>query len=104
MAQDMVSLGERRRSKKSLRPNVIFSGVSGLVFETGRGGRPSKTELEVRDWELGDEERRKANTGPRLKDENRQKKMIGRSRMHCRQTQVTLMVICWRLYFYWFLK
>src|SRR6185369_13682635 len=91
-------------SKKSLRPNVIFSGVSGLVSETGRGGRPSGTELEARGWGLGVEERLKANKGPRLKDENRQQKMIGRSRMPCRQTQVTLMVICWRLYFYWSLR
>ena len=41
IAQDIVPLGESRRSKKSLRPSATFAGVTGLSAGTSIAGRPS---------------------------------------------------------------
>src|SRR6266540_30867 len=57
MAHDMVSLGERRRSKNRRRPKATFSRVRGLLSGTGRGvGRPrgrttADCGLRIADWE-----------------------------------------------------
>src|SRR5689334_21453016 len=92
----MVSLGDKRRSKKSRRPRAIFSGVSGLSAGIGTStGRPSGTGLGIAEG-LEAKERR----GPKSKEQRAKR----RTMIDFRTTPPTLMVTLSWAYEAWFLR